>query len=71
MERELGPTYVKSVALWSPVQILNFRFVPVYLQPALVNTAAAFWNVHISGVLHSDAPPPAAPVLGSVPSAAR
>jgi hypothetical protein len=39
---DFAPTFVADSAFWIPVQILNFKFVPVPLQLTIVNVACIF-----------------------------
>ncbi|KAI9099317.1 hypothetical protein DFS34DRAFT_63740 [Phlyctochytrium arcticum] len=54
MKREVLPTYAVDVAVWTPVQLANFRWVPVLYQPVVVNTVNVGWNAYLSYVKHRD-----------------
>lgn len=44
------PTYLAEALVWSPIQLVNFRFVPVIYQPIVVNTFSVGWNAFLSYV---------------------
>jgi hypothetical protein len=48
LSREYMPTYQTSLAGWPLILFLNFRFVPVFAQPAVVNVFCVFWNGFLS-----------------------
>lgn len=52
--KELPHTYLVDVALWTPVQLINFRFVPVLYQPLLVNGVNTGWNAYLSFVQNKE-----------------
>ena len=52
--KELPHTYLVDVALWTPIQLINFRFVPVLYQPLLVNGVNTGWNAYLSFVQNKD-----------------
>ncbi|KAI9137117.1 hypothetical protein BKA69DRAFT_1128510 [Paraphysoderma sedebokerense] len=52
MKRDALPTYWVDVAVWTPIQFLNFRFIPVSYQPLVVNGVNVFWNAYLSYVKH-------------------
>ncbi|KAI8618143.1 hypothetical protein BC830DRAFT_1110212 [Chytriomyces sp. MP71] len=52
LKADFWPTYVTDVLLWTPIQFFNFRFVPVHLQPQLVNLVNVGWNAFLSYVKH-------------------
>ncbi|RKO82777.1 hypothetical protein BDK51DRAFT_33821 [Blyttiomyces helicus] len=54
MKREILPTYLVEVAVWTPVQLLNFRFVPLLYQPVVVNSVNVGWNAYLSYVKHRE-----------------
>ncbi|CAG7827076.1 unnamed protein product, partial [Allacma fusca] len=43
-----------DVVLWTPCQIINFRFVPVSHQVLFVNVLTVNWNIFLSYVKHFD-----------------
>lgn len=45
-------TYLIDMAVWFPVQLVNFRFVPVTHQALFVQSVNVFWNAFLSFVLH-------------------
>jgi hypothetical protein len=50
IKKEFGHTYVIDLAVWVPVQLMNFRYIPVLYQPILVNTVNLGWNSYLSFV---------------------
>ena len=46
------PTFIADSAYWIPIQILNFRFVPVPLQLTIVNVACIFECAGLSFLSH-------------------
>jgi hypothetical protein len=52
LKQELVHTYKVDVAVWTPIQIFNFRFIPVVFQPLLVNSVNVGWNAYLSFVKH-------------------
>ncbi|KAJ3022463.1 hypothetical protein HKX48_006142 [Thoreauomyces humboldtii] len=54
MKRDVLPTYAVDVAVWTPVQLANFRWVPVLYQPVVVNSVNVGWNAYLSFVKHRD-----------------
>ncbi|KAJ3169679.1 hypothetical protein HDU88_000871, partial [Geranomyces variabilis] len=54
MRRDVLPTYAVDVAVWTPVQLANFRWCPVLYQPVVVNSVNVGWNAYLSFVKHRD-----------------
>ncbi|TPX59829.1 hypothetical protein PhCBS80983_g02213 [Powellomyces hirtus] len=54
MKRDVLPTYAIDIAVWSPIQLANFRWVPVLYQPVVVNSVNVGWNAYLSFVKHRD-----------------
>jgi protein Mpv17 len=52
LRREYANTLVKNWALWTPAQMINFRYVPPHLQVLFGNCVAALWNGFLSFVAH-------------------
>lgn len=52
VRRELPKTYVIDVAVWAPIQTINFRLVPVVYQALVVQTCNIGWNAYLSFVQH-------------------
>jgi hypothetical protein len=50
MKRDVLPTYWVDIQVWTPVQMVNFRYVPVSWQPVVVNVANVGWNAYLSYV---------------------
>jgi hypothetical protein len=51
--RTFWPTYVVDIGLWFPIQILNFRRVPLVYQPVVINVTCIGWNAYLSYTKHS------------------
>ncbi|RKP16554.1 hypothetical protein ROZALSC1DRAFT_17446 [Rozella allomycis CSF55] len=49
---EFGFTYLVDISLWTPVQLANFRFVPVPFQALVVQSVNLFWNAFLSYTQH-------------------
>lgn len=49
---DLPHTYAVDVAVWAPIQTVNFRFVPVAYQALAVQTCNIGWNAYLSYVQH-------------------
>lgn len=41
-------TYLMDCKVWIPIQLLNFRFVPLRFQVLFTNAASLLWNVYLS-----------------------
>lgn len=52
LKKEFGSTYLADIVVWSPIQIINFRFIPVIYQPLLVQSVNVGWNAYLSFVQH-------------------
>lgn len=52
LKQDLGKTYLIDVAVWFPIQTVNFRFVPVAYQPLVVQSCNIGWNAYLSFVQH-------------------
>ena len=50
MQNDFIGTYLWDVKIWTPIQLANFRFVPVTFQPVFVNSVNIFWNAFLSHV---------------------
>jgi hypothetical protein len=46
------PACKANWAVWIPVQIINFRFIPAHLQVLYVNMVGLFWNSYLSYISH-------------------
>ena len=46
------PSFLADCAVWPAVQVINFAFVPVPLQPIYVNVLNVFWNAFLSFMAH-------------------
>ncbi|KAJ3143205.1 hypothetical protein HK100_000004 [Physocladia obscura] len=46
------PTYTTDVLVWTPIQLINFRFIPVHFQPQFVNAFNIGWNAFLSYTKH-------------------
>lgn len=52
LREDLLTTYAIDVAVWAPIQTLNFRFVPVPYQSLVVQSCNIGWNAYLSFVQH-------------------
>lgn len=52
LRHDLLPTYIVDVAVWGPIQTVNFRFVPVPYQSLVVQACNIGWNAYLSFVQH-------------------
>lgn len=52
LKQDLGKTYLIDVAVWFPIQTVNFRWIPVPYQPIVVQTCNIGWNAYLSFVQH-------------------
>lgn len=68
MENEYATTVMYCVALWLPIQFINFRYVPKDMQTLFVCTVCLFWNVVLDYVAGGTEKPSASP---EAPAAAR
>lgn len=50
MSQEFKHTYITDIVIWTPIQLINFRYLPVLYQPLLVNSVNVFWNGYLSFV---------------------
>lgn len=54
LAHEFKNTYLIDLAIWTPVQLFNFRYVPVLYQPVVVNCVNVGWNAYLSFVQNRD-----------------
>ena len=52
LRQDLLRTYLVDVLVWTPVQTVNFRFVPVAYQALVVQSCNVAWNAYLSFVQH-------------------
>lgn len=52
LKEDLGTTWLVDIAIWSPIQTFNFRFVPVLYQALVVQSCNIVWNAYLSFVQH-------------------
>lgn len=52
LDLDLKSTYIADIAVWVPIQLANFRYVPVVYQPMVAQGASLFWNTFLSWVQH-------------------
>lgn len=52
LKTDLFPTYLVDVAVWFPIQTINFRWVPVVYQALFVQSCNIGWNAYLSFVQH-------------------
>ena len=47
MRHEFGSTYLIDLLVWTPVQLVNFRYVPLNFQPVIYFILITFTYIHI------------------------
>lgn len=52
LKEDLLPTYLIDIAVWLPIQTINFRWVPVVYQALFVQSCNIGWNAYLSFVQH-------------------
>jgi hypothetical protein len=52
LRTDLFPTYLVDIAVWFPIQTINFRWVPVVYQALFVQSCNIGWNAYLSFVQH-------------------
>lgn len=52
LKDDLPTTYLIDVAVWAPIQTVNFRWIPVVYQALAVQTCNIGWNAYLSFVQH-------------------
>ena len=57
LRTDLLPTYLVDIAVWLPIQTINFRWVPVMYQALFVQGCNVGWNAYLSFVQHRHPPP--------------
>jgi hypothetical protein len=55
LKTDLLPTYLVDIAVWLPIQTINFRWVPVVYQALFVQSCNIGWNAYLSFVQHRHA----------------
>lgn len=53
LQSDLLPTYLVDIAVWLPIQTINFRWVPVVYQALFVQSCNIGWNAYLSFVQHN------------------
>lgn len=53
LQADLLPTWLIDMAVWMPIQTINFRFVPVIYQALVVQSCNIGWNAYLSYVQHT------------------
>ncbi|XP_009603125.1 uncharacterized protein [Nicotiana tomentosiformis] len=48
LKRDLVPTAINGLMYWPICDFITFKFVPVHLQPLVVNTFSYVWNVYLT-----------------------
>ncbi|WMV54139.1 hypothetical protein MTR67_047524 [Solanum verrucosum] len=48
LKRDLVPTAVNGLMYWPICDFITFKFVPVHLQPLVVNTFSYVWNIYLT-----------------------
>jgi hypothetical protein len=54
LRHDLLPTYLVDIAVWLPIQTVNFRWVPVVYQALFVQSCNVGWNAYLSFVQHRE-----------------
>jgi hypothetical protein len=54
---DLAKTWLVDIAVWTPIQTANFRFVPVLYQALVVQSCNIGWNAYLSYVQHRNPNP--------------
>lgn len=54
LRTDLLPTYLVDIAVWLPIQTVNFRWIPVVYQAIFVQSCNIGWNAYLSFVQHRD-----------------
>ena len=52
LRQDLLPTYLVDIAVWLPIQTINFRWIPVVYQALFVQSCNVGWNAYLSFVQH-------------------
>lgn len=52
IKAKLFKTYLIDITVWTPVQYLNFRYIPVLYQALVVQFGNLFWNSYLSYTQH-------------------
>lgn len=52
LRQSLAPTWLVDIAVWTPIQAANFRWVPVLYQALVVQSCNIGWNAYLSFVQH-------------------
>jgi len=53
---DLLETWLVDVAIWTPIQTMNFRYIKVLWQPLVVQSCNIVWNAYLSFVQHDKHP---------------
>lgn len=53
LRTDLLPTWLIDMAVWMPIQTINFRWVPVIYQALVVQSCNIGWNAYLSYVQHA------------------
>lgn len=54
LRQDLLPTYLVDIAVWLPIQTINFRWIPVVYQALFVQSCNVGWNAYLSFVQHKN-----------------
>ena len=52
LREDLLATWIVDIAVWTPIQTMNFRWVPVLYQALVVQSCNIGWNAYLSFVQH-------------------
>lgn len=52
LREDLATTWLVDMVVWTPIQTINFRYVPVLYQALVVQSCNIGWNAYLSFVQH-------------------
>ena len=52
LREDLMATWIVDIAVWTPIQTMNFRWIPVLYQALVVQSCNIGWNAYLSFVQH-------------------
>ncbi|KAJ3027398.1 UNVERIFIED_CONTAM: hypothetical protein HDU68_003911 [Siphonaria sp. JEL0065] len=66
LKADFSVTYITDILIWTPIQLINFRFIPVHFQPQFVNAFNIGWNAFLSYMKHEGSHYHAEPAVPAV-----